>query len=95
MIELEYHRLLAKYNTLKSSSVSDVLVIPDAYEPVVDSYNLVLVDAHSHNVSISNSAVEFPITNSACSSRITICTAPRAAVRRPLQCSNKRSPSTL
>ncbi|EMD67923.1 hypothetical protein COCSADRAFT_60823, partial [Bipolaris sorokiniana ND90Pr] len=44
-----YHRLLAKYNTLKSSSVSDVLVIPDAYEPVVDSYNLVLVDAHSHN----------------------------------------------
>ncbi|EUC43845.1 hypothetical protein COCMIDRAFT_99784 [Bipolaris oryzae ATCC 44560] len=50
MIELEYHRLLVKYNTLKSSSVGDVAVIPDARESMVDAYNLVLVDAHSHNL---------------------------------------------
>ncbi|KAJ6282893.1 hypothetical protein J3E71DRAFT_360512 [Bipolaris maydis] len=49
MIELEYHRLLAKYNVLKSSFFGDVPVIPDASEPMIDSYNLVLVDAHSHN----------------------------------------------
>lgn len=95
MIELEYHRLLAKYNVLKSSFFGDVPVIPDASEPMIDSYNLVLVDAHSHNVNKANSTVEFPITNPAYSSRTTICTLPRAAVRRPLQCSNKRSPSTL
>ncbi|XP_014551971.1 hypothetical protein COCVIDRAFT_41784 [Bipolaris victoriae FI3] len=49
VIELEYHRLLARYNTLKSSSIGDVPVIPDAHELTVDSYILVLVDAHSHN----------------------------------------------